>query len=387
MASGAESLAKRPARAGLSRARKEGLDHRQLRAIGLTVVAAAVLTVLTIITFNYLPRYDLPGEPYITNADFRAGFAGWEIGGIVTLDEAEVGVATLQSHSSDDEVYLRREIVLPPGRTSLHLSADVAANQVRRGDEPWQSARIYLVQQAADSTPRWDRPHLLVELVGTVRRHHVEEVFEIPASVDRALLGIELPYATGQLEVGDLRLALLDELPLFRLAATLLVGAWCILAVWAGWQVLRSIKAAKVRTLILLTLAFGVAAAFVPEAARRHIIESLAAGFGLSMLGPDMLAHAALFAVLALLVRCGRPYDPLLLHLSCWLLAGAASEVLQLPVADQAPRLSEWVGDALGAGIGLLLAEVGLWVERRFKPKKRSDLARERVRAMIRPEP
>lgn len=368
----ANSPVLRPRSDGVAQHERQELDPDHLWTIGLAVLIAVGLTILTIVTFIYLPRYDLPGEPYIDNADFRDGFAGWDIGGIVTLDEVEVGLARLQSNNPDDEVFLRRRIDVPPGQTSLLLSADVATNQVRRGEEPWQSARIYLVQLADDGTRLWDRPHLLVELVGTAPRHHVEEIFEIPASVDRVLLGIELPFATGQFEIADLRLALLDELPVFRLATSLLVAAWCILAVWTGRNVLSAIPAAKLRTLVLLALGLTAAAMVVPADARRHVIDSLATGFGLTAVDPDTLGHAAIFLILALLVRCGRPRDPLILHLSCWFLVGAATEVLQLLTGHgQAPLVSEWIGDAVGAALGLLLAEIGLRLERLLAPRRR----------------
>lgn len=353
------------------RRRRSTLDDRQLRDIGLTVLAAAALTLLTIVAFNYLPRYEMPGQDFMDNADFRDGFEGWEIGGIVTLDEVEVGLATLQNRDPDDFVYLRRTLELPPGQTSLLLSADVATDEVRGGEERWAAARIYLVQQTDGGDYVWNQPHMLVELVGTARRHHVEDVFEIPASIDRVTLGIELAHATGQFEVANLRLARLDELPAFRLVATLLVAGWCVLIVRVGWSVMRSIALPKVRALLVITVALLVAGTFMPATLRQHLLDSLASGFGLHGIDPAALGHAAVFALLALFVRSGRPRDPLLLHLSCWALAGAAAEVLQLLTVDRSPSGRDWLADLVGVMIGLTLAEIGLVVERLLRPARK----------------
>jgi len=356
---------------GAVRRRRAALDDRQWREIGLTVLAAALLTVLTIVTFNYLPRYDFPGEDLLDNADFRHGFEGWEIGGIVTLDEVELGLATLQNRDPDDFVYLRRTLELPPGQTSLLLSADVATDQVVGGQERWAAARIYLVQQNDHGDLVWNQPHMLVELVGTARRHHVEEVFEIPSSIERVRLGIELAHATGQFEIANLRLARLDELPVFRLAATLVVAGWCVLIVRVGWSVLRSIALPKVRALLIVTIAMLFAGTFMPATVRQQLLDSLAGGFGLRFADPDTLGHAVVFALLALFVRTGRPRDPLLLHLSCWALVGAAAEVLQLLTVDRAPSTSDWLADVAGITLGLALAEIGLIIERLLRPPRK----------------
>jgi hypothetical protein len=350
------------------RRRRRGLSHKQLRTIGVTVLAGVLWTLLTIATFTGLPRYDLPGEPYLDNLDFRDGFRDWETSGIVTLDEVELGLATLQNRNPDEAVYLRRTIALPPGQTSLLLSADLETYQVRRGEEPWQAARIYLVQQTRDGAYVWNQPHQLIELVGTTGRQHFEQVFEVPATIHRVLLGIELPYATGRFDVANLRLALLDELPLFRLAATVLVAGWCLLGIWVVSHTMRGIRSPKVRTLLLVTCGAMLAGIFMPATLRQELIDRLASGFGLDVASPDTVGHAMIFALLALLVRSGRRHDPLLLHFSCWLLVGAAAEVLQLLVVDRTPQASDWLADATGACLGLLLAEVGLRLERHLEP-------------------
>lgn len=99
-----------PARRG----RRRALDRERLRAIALIVLGATVLTLLTILAFTQLPHYHTPGRGILDNADFRAGFDGWEIGGLVTLDERELGLAILQNRDPEQTVYLRRTVDLPP---------------------------------------------------------------------------------------------------------------------------------------------------------------------------------------------------------------------------------------------------------------------------------
>jgi len=363
-----------PAGATRQRRRRRSLTPAQLRRLGLAVLGGILLTLSTIATFGYLPRYQLPGEPILDNADFRAGFRDWHPVGLVTLDEVELGLVILQNLAPDRITYLRRVIPLPPGRTHVKLSADVATYGVHGGEEAWQTARIYLVQEDPDGRYLWNQPHQLISLVGTTSRQHYAAVFEVPGLSPAVRLGIELPYATGRLEVANLQLEVVEERPVFRLVASVLVAGWCLLVAWIGMRLFGGIRSVTVRAWLLGALAVLGAGLFMPAFLRQHLIDGLASGFGLRLPDPDAFGHALVFGLLALLVRIGRHRDPLLLHLSCWLLAGAATETLQLLTADRNPEAADWLMNALGAAAGLVLAETSLWVQRAL------EAARQRAR-------
>lgn len=354
--------------AGGRRRRRRGPEPRALRLAGLAILAASLWTAFTIATFGYLPRYQLPGESFLETADF---LEDWQAQGNVAT---ETGVVRLESLDPDETTWLRRTIQLPRGRTSLRLGADVAATGVTGGREDWHQARVYLVQLAPDGAMLWDQPHLLVELSGTTTRHRVEQILETPSAVRSVMLALELSYAVGRFDVANLELALLDEQSLFRLLATILVAGWCLLIPWCVWRVHRSIGGQILRRLLLVTLGLLLAGIFMPASVRQHLIDSLATGFGLDLHSPDMVAHAVIFCLLALLVRCGRPGDPLVLHLACWVLASAVTEVLQMFTADRSPEIGDWLANLVGAGAGLALAELGLRLDRLIERRKRSRL-------------
>ncbi len=355
-----------------ARRRRQTLDGSGLRALTMAVVATTLLALLTIVTFGYLPRYQADGRSVLDNADFRDGFRGWQVEGLVTLDEAELGHAILQNLEPAGEVYLRRTIQLPDGATSLRLRADVATSRVEHGREPWQTARIYLVQETADGTQLWNRPYQLVNLVGTTPRQHFEAIFDISGAMPKVILGIELPYTTGRMEVANLDLAIVDERTPFRLAATLLVCGWSLLVFRVTSGLYRSIQVPLVRHWLLGTLAVLVIGVFMPAQLRQQLIDGLATGFGLRLADPDAFGHALVFCLLALLVRIGRPRDPLLVHLSCWLLVGAATEVLQLLTPDRSPEAGDWLIAAIGTTLGLALAETGLLIRRRMQRARKA---------------
>jgi VanZ like family len=357
------------------RARQRALDGPALRALALAVLAAVLLALLTIATFAYLPRYEAAGRPILDNADFREGFRDWQLEGLVSLDESELGHATLQNRDHARAVWLRRTIELPPGRTSLRLRADIATSRVERGEKPWHTARVYLVPQTLDGTQLWDQPNRLVELIGTTSRRHYEMVFEVPAMIPAVALGIDLAYATGRLEIADLELAIVDERPQFRLVAALLVCGWSLLAFRVIDGVYHGIGPPLLRRSLLAALALLAAGAFLPAVLHQALLDALAGGFGLDVPDPDAAGHAVLFGLLALLVRAGRPGDPLLLHLSCWLLLAAVTEVLQLFTPDRDPQVGDWLMDATGAFAGLLLGELALLLQRLHEATRRQRQA------------
>ncbi len=359
-----------------TRRRRASLNRDTLRALTVAIGLASLLALLTIATFGYLPRYQPDGRSVLDNADFREGFRGWHKGGLVTLDEAELGHAILQNRNPQREVYLRRTISLPAGPTSLRLSADVATSRVEHGAEPWQTARVYLVPQTSDGAELWADSKKLASLVGTTPRQHFEAVFDI-VGAPAVTLGIELPFILGRMDVANLGLEIVDERAPFRLAATLLVCAWSLLAFRVASGLYLSIRIPLVRHWLLGMLTVLVAGLFMPALLRQQLIDQLALGFGMRLADPDAFGRALVFGLLALLVRIGRPRVPLLVHLSCWLLVGAVVAVLQLFTPDGSPEAGDWLIGAIGTMSGLAVAEIGLWVRRRI----------ERARKAARPPP
>ena len=341
-----------PSRAGAP-PRRRPLSSAALRGLAAVVIAAALLALLTIATFLYLPRYQEEGRSVLANADFREGFKDWEYEGLVTLDETELGLVILQNWDPQRAVVLRHTVSLPPGRTSLRLSADIAARRVERGAEDWHTARVYLVQQTAEGSQLWHAPNRLVNLIGTTSRQHFSTVFEVPGTIPEVVLGIELPFAVGRMELANLELEIVDERPSFRLVAALLVCGWSVLAFIVVHRLYDSIRSPTVRGWLLATLCVLPAGAVhaVPAAPAADRCRWRAAS-ACDLSDPDAFGHAMVFGMLALLVRAGRPRDPLVLHLSCWLLLGAVTEVLQLFTPDREPEAGDWLMDALGVERG-----------------------------------
>lgn len=332
------------------------------RGAWLMLVAAALMAV-TVLVFRDLPRYRLPGRPLLTDPAFQDGLAEWQQHGLVRPDRAVPGRVVLQNREPTESAWLERVFELPPERNFLWLSASAQARAIKPGPQPTARGRIVLAQIDALGRLQWQRPHALAELDGTSSPQSFNAVFAVPSTIPQVMLGLHLRQATGELMVEGLRLELVSERALFRLAATSVVAAWCLLAALTLHRLRRSLEPFE------LQLWFGGAcgmlggALMLPASWRQVVLEDLGRGLALPghIVGP--LALALVFALLAGLVRLGRPEDRLWLQLTGWLLTATAAEVALLTI-DHLPQPGRWLFAVAGSLAGL----TAIAISRRLMP-------------------
>ncbi len=322
----------------------------------LTLIAATlILTAVTLAAFFLLERYQPAGDQLLAEEPFSTGFPGWTKKGDVTFDDP--GKVTLTNDDPEGRSFIKRTIDLPDGYTLAFLTATVSTESVAAGDDLWQRARIYFAQLDQDGKPDWTQPHNLFRLRGTKSVRTVSQVFPIPSSINQAVLSLEMNNATGQMTISDLKLYPVEEKPDFRRIAIFLMVAWAILCLFAAIAVFKSIPSSKVRLALggmLGIFAFGL---FMPAPVRDALIAALhIPSGGEEGIEPDMIGHGIVFAIMAFLVRIGRPEDPIWLHLGCWTLIAIASETLQLFTFDRQPSLIDFLVDGVGVLLGLTLA-------------------------------
>ncbi|MGI9494007.1 MAG: hypothetical protein ACR2QF_16560 [Geminicoccaceae bacterium] len=324
------------------------------------VIATLLLVLVTLSVFFLLERYQPAGDSLLAEEPFSVGFPGWTKKGDVTLDPDEPGKVILGNDDPENRSFLKRTVDLPSGYTLAFLKATVSTEKVVAGDDLWQRARIYFVQLDEEGKADWHQPHNLFRLRGTKSTRTISQVFPVPPSVNQALFSLEVNNATGQMTISDLELYPVEELPIFRKIAITLMVAWAILGVFAATAIFRNIPSSNVRLafgVMLGVLAFGL---FMPVPVRDALIATLhlpTSGEG-GVIELDVIGHGIVFAIMAFLVRIGRPHDPIWLHLGCWALIAVASETLQLFTFDRKPSIVDFLGDGIGFALGLTLAVI-----------------------------
>ncbi|MGI9452014.1 MAG: hypothetical protein ACR2QH_15445 [Geminicoccaceae bacterium] len=337
--------------------RRRRSEESSWRGFFTLVVATVVMVLVTLAAFFLLERYQPAGDPLLAEEPFSAGFPGWTEKGDVTLDPDQPGKVTLRNDDPESRSFLRRNIELPSGYTLAFLKATVSTETVIAGDDLWQRARIYFVRLDEDDKPDWNYPHNLFRLRGTNPTETISQVFPVPSSVNQAVLSLEMNNATGEMTISDLELYPVEEQPGFRRVAIALMIAWAILGLFAASAIFNSIRSSHVRLALGGMIGIFALGLFMPAPVRDALITMLhIPSGGEGGIEPDMIGHGVVFAIMAFLVRLGRPDDPIWLHLGSWTLIAIASETLQLFTFDREPSLVDFLVDGIGFALGLTLA-------------------------------
>ncbi|MGI9437721.1 MAG: VanZ family protein, partial [Geminicoccaceae bacterium] len=321
------------------------------------VVATVTMITVTILVFQLLPRYQQIGDALLTDPPFPIGFDGWQQEGFVELDPTSPDHVVLENDDPAGRAFLRRVIPLPPGPSLVLLRADVETERVRSGTELWQRARVYLARLDADGDPPWSEPHHLFRLRGNKSPRRFTQIFEMPDQVSQALLSINLTNATGRMTVGNLELSVVEEQATFRMVKFALIGAWGLLLLAVAVATFRSIPSMEIRLWLGGMAGLFLVALLLPGEIRNQLLAGLPLLSSLGISDPDVIGHAVVFAIMAGLVRWGRPKDPFWLHVALWVLVGIATEVLQLFTLGREASVVDFAVDMGGMLLGLTLAE------------------------------
>lgn len=332
----------------------------------ILMLLSALLVVASIAVFLLMPRYERVGDPLLTNPAFENDLADWTQQGQISWDQDDPARVSLEGTDLERLTFLARDIELPEGDSQLILRAQVRGDDVRPGSEVWDQARIYLAQISADGEGLWGEDHNLFLLDGTTEIRNYSRAFSIPEEIKTARLAIELKNSTGRLTVSGIELFEAKRPIAFVIVASCLLLVWSALILYVTVQTLRGIESVQIRWMLGITFALSVIGLMLPGYLYEDSWREFAYRFGLEDLDINTIAHGVMFAILALIVRLGRPNDPIWLHAGVWFLIGVASEVLQLFTIDREPSLGDLALDVVGILIGLALAELSQHM-RRFR--------------------
>ncbi len=322
---------------------------------------SGLLVLLTAIVFFLMPRYDVVGAPLLADPAFGSELDGWRQAGSIVTDPDDASRILLESVDPADRTFLYKDLALPSGDLMLELRASVRSEGVAPGPEIWDRARIYLAQLDPQGQPRWEEDHVLFDIDGTTEVRNYRRTFAMPAEVTVARLGIELKNATGRLSVADIQLTPVQRTTLFLLAVGALLHGWAALTLYVGVKTFAGIESVRIKIALGVACVLAVIALMLPGDIHDFSTASIAARFGIDGVDVDLVGHGVMFALLAFLVRLGRPSDPLWLHAGTWVLIAIASEVLQLFTVGRDPSFEDLMLDAIGILAGLTLAQmVGL---------------------------
>ena len=349
-------------------------------SIGVKRVVICLLILATYILFTLAPRYQIDPTNLLHNNDFSEGFNYWmESSNCGKLTQSS-GAALLDNRKSPCTIFLRQQIPIPLNATQLKLAAEVITHNVSQGKLSWQSARLSLVGIDSNGAKMWHHPHMIKLPPQSNGWQRVSQVYAIPADAVGLIVGLEIMDATGTVAARKLKLSSVSENSWFSTAANSLLILWGMTFLWLGKNLHRLFSSRIIQgSFFIVSASIAIGCCMIPGKIRDMIldrfqetIEKLKIALAEShlwsyvppeikidfALSPDKAGHFVLFAILAFLVRVGRPQDRFAAQCFNLMLFAASTEVLQFYISGRQPGITDWFVDAGGLMLGFLFAAI-----------------------------
>lgn len=309
------------------------------------VAFAVGLIVLTLVTFVWLPRYDPVGGQMLGDTAFvslRDARSPWTSLGNADGAEAVPGGVRLANDDDGKTVLVEQVVTLPTGVEGVRLTATVELDDVVRGRERWQKARLFVLGVKPEGRSDFSRSHRFLHATGTLGPSRWSDVFMLDPICNRVRVLIGLPRATGKLTVTGVELRGIALKPVFRLMRTITMAGWMVGALVLAGIIWRRSRNRLATTLALAAVAVVIAVATIPYDVRAPVQSFFGELGGDGVAGPLKLAMH--FGVLAVLAIAARRLLPTLQWIRLW---------CGLVLAGLALELGEWFRGTLDRGDGL----------------------------------
>lgn len=349
-------------------------------SIGIERVVICLLILATYMLFTLAPRYQISSINLLHNSDFSEGFRNWTESSNCGKLTQNLSTVLLQNQKSPCTVFLRQHLPIPLNATQLKLTAEVYTRNVLQGKLPWQSARLSLVGIDQNAQKMWHHPHMIKLPPHSKAWQSVSQVFSIPADAVELIVGLEIIETTGTVAARKLKLMSVSENNWFSIAANSLLILWGVTFLWLGKNLLRLFNSRMIQgSFIIISASIIIGCCVIPGKVRDMILDlfqetiaklkmvltesyiwsyvpaELQTDFSLSL---DKAGHFVLFAILAFLVRIGRPQDRFAAQCTNLLLFAASTEVLQFYISGRQPGITDWLVDVGGLMLGFFSAAI-----------------------------
>lgn len=336
------------------------------RPAGRLVNSAQVALVLALcavtVTFSsMIDRYRVSGEELLVNSDFTHHLDGWrKVGdGIVEFDETN-GSMRLTSPYGRGTVAVEQLLsgVIPTGQPVV-LSAMMKTDDVARGQQVWEAARIIFVGMDERGKPMYYVPHALAMRNGTADWESYSKVFISFANTSVQKLAIQLVNVKGSVSVRELSLKPAAETLTYRVFWAVDALLWVAVVAWLLVPHIRSLVSSRWAAVIPLLLLAVLVGVLMPVDVKHDMGGLLEPA--LSWLGgePEIFraGHFLVFTLLGIAVFWMAPSLRNALE-RFWLLALFAliTETLQVLVDGRTFRALDILADVAGIAFGLVVS-------------------------------
>lgn len=341
------------------------------------LIPLAVLTVLTLATLLalvYYPKYRVAGDELLQNPMFTESLAGWEQSGRHSAFSQSEGVARLSQQSDKDSSRLTQNIKGNELSGVYLISTRLGGNNIVAGSEDWQNGALVLIRSDENNTRIGSEE--IVGLQGTRGISDYQKFIEVPSPTANITLTARMLNATGELLIESISLKHATKQTIYPTLKTIIIASWIGISillfvlhlrkfgVTLPFAALCSIAAlAFIGTLMPKQFSVDLTAAIanlMPEqfnAGIKQTVDFFFPGYighahqEISKFG-HWLAFLSLTIASAVLLR----KTPIHFIVISVLLVAATTETLQFLTSARTPHVYDFIIDAAGALIGLIVA-------------------------------
>ncbi|MCP4368084.1 MAG: VanZ family protein, partial [Deltaproteobacteria bacterium] len=311
---------------------------------------------------TFVDRYEKNGPEMLTS-DWKS-FAFKE--GTAEISNNEF---YLSSKNSAGSVQIRQDIPdFQPGDI-LMLSAEMKYTDVVPGEQPWNLARLLLVQNDGTKN-RYDHMHVVASFSGTKGWKRYYNFFTIGGNIKHLKVAAQLSRCTGSFQLKDLKLYPIKQTMIYTWVQRAILFSWGLFAFFLlGTCFGNGHSLITFKILLIISFAAIIIGTTMPQEVRNQISQEVTTqiqktgngiqhGFSISptSIDPAKLGHFVFFALFGAFLFLLMGQDPLLGVAFNIVLLAAGTELAQCFIDGRSPLFTDFFIDIAGGGCGLILS-------------------------------
>lgn len=317
------------------------------------------LTVTTFASLALVDRYEQVGPNLLTHHWIaKTADSNW-------IDISQNELNLFSSNPKTGAIVYQNLPLIEPGSV-LFFSAEVKCDNVMPGKNPWNLARLSLVQNNGEKD-RWDLLHAIAMLTGTHDWKNYYNFFYITHDTQTARVIAELNHATGSLQARNLQLYPVNETQTYLWIRDIMLFAWsAFFLLLVGSCLFAEKKSVLFRILLASAFISIVIGTSLPGYMKESILYQIESQLDTAspafrdIVPWDLTKvwHACIFFLLGVALCWMMKKVPLTQMMAIILMMAAGTEIVQLYIDGRTPLVSDFFIDATGGLTGLALVRL-----------------------------
>ena len=258
------------------------------------IIALLALCVATPVLFFSGFQYQTLVTDLLPNLRFETGLAHWESTPIgIELQDGEPPAAILTVGPGALVPVLMQPLSDPQRFRHVRVGAEVAADEIEPGVQPWERGGIIFYSYAKDGKRLWYWPSEVGTFTGSSDWRRYESVFPVSDDAEVMRLFVYTAGTSGSLSVRDVEMDALDEAVWFIVAEAVAATLWIALVLWTTLPLLHGGDRRRERYLMLIVGAAIAALLLAPQPRLNDTVADAgvwAIDFATSLAGRDSTA-------------------------------------------------------------------------------------------------